>query len=124
LNKLDHMEKRFLDQIPEGEYGVVEGFIVQVYRTISYFCSKCNKASEEICECGGFPEQVFQVEGVFSDGTKTMSFTTLSERVAEDLACIRKSDAGKVNPQELMNKPYRLLVYAGEGRLCIEEVLG
>lgn len=123
MDKLDNT-KRFLDQISECEYGVVKGFIVQVYRTVSYFCDKCKKFSDEMCECGNFPEPVFRISGVFSDGTKTMTFTTASEKIAEDLTCVKKSDAKGINPKELMNRPYKLLGCVRNEKLYIEEVLG
>ncbi len=117
------MRKKFLDQISEYEYGILEGFIVQVYRITSYFCVKCSKFSEKMCDCGNFPEPAFRISGVFSDGTKTMAFTTTSEKVSEDLTYVRKSDAKKVSPVELMNRSHKILGYVRNGKLYVEDVL-
>ncbi len=117
------MRKKFLDQISEYEYGILEGFIVQIYRTVSYFCDKCKRFSDEMCECGNFPDPIFRISGVFSDGTKTMAFATISEKVAEDLTYAKKSDAKKINPHELVNRSYNLLGYVRNEKLYMEEVL-
>ncbi len=124
MTKLNHMKRKFLDQISEREYCIVEGFIVQVYSTVSYFCDKCKKFSDEMCECGNFPEPIFRISGVFSDGTRTMTFTTVSEKIAENLSHVKKFDAKKIDPKELMNRPYELLVHVRGEKLYVKEVLG
>lgn len=118
------MERRFLDQVSDYSYSVVNGFIVQVYDTVSYFCNKCRKFTDEMCDCGSFPEPLYRIQGVFSDGTESMNFTTLSEDVAESLSKITKSDAKRMDVKELMNKPHTLLVYSRDKKLYIEEVIG
>jgi hypothetical protein len=118
------MGRRFLGQVSDYSYSVVNGFIVQVYDTVSYFCNKCKKFTDEMCDCGSFPEPLYKIQGVFSDGTRSMNFTTLSEDVAESLSKITKSDAKRMDVKELMNKPHTLLVYSRGKKLYIEDVIG
>ncbi|HDI72635.1 MAG: hypothetical protein DRO76_04080 [Candidatus Altiarchaeales archaeon] len=117
------MKRRFLDQVFDYSYSVIHGFIVQVYDTASYFCKKCKKFSDEMCDCGNFPEPIFRIRGIFSDGTRTMRFATVSEDVAESLSGMKKSNAKKIDVKMLMNKPYTLLAYCRDEKLYVEEVI-
>lgn len=117
------MGKKFLDEVYEYEYGILEGFATQVYHTVSYFCDKCKKFSDEMCECGNFPGPIFRVSGIFSDGTRTIRFATISETAAENLTCVKKSDAKNTDPKELMNRSYKILGYIRGEKLYIEEVV-
>ncbi len=117
------MRKNFLENILDYEYVIAEGFIVQVHSTAAYFCNKCNKFSDRMCECGSFPKPIFKIEGMFSDGTQTLEFTTVSERIAEYLSYHKKTDASNIKPYELMNKAYKIIGYIRNQKLYIEEVL-
>ncbi len=117
------MQRKFLDQIPDYSYGIVTGFINQVYQTASYFCERCKKFSDEMCDCGNFPSPIFRITGAFSDGTRTVLFSTISERVAEKLTRTSRREAKRINPKSIMDRPYRLLGYLRNEKFWVEDVL-
>jgi len=118
------MQRKFLDQISEYSYGIATGFISQVYHTASYFCENCKKFSDEMCDCGNFPQPIFRINGAFSDGTKTLLFSTTSELVAEKLTKASRKEAKRFDPKRIMDKPYTLLGYLRDGKLWVEDVVG
>lgn len=117
------MRTRFLDEVSDYEYVIAEGFIVEVYSTVSHYCEECGLSENGGCECEAPVREVFRIDGVLSDGTRALHFSTLSERVAEDLSQTMKKDAVSLNPQNLMRTPCRILGYLRDGRLYVEEVL-
>ena len=117
------MRTRFLDEASDYEYAIAEGFIVEVASTVSHYCEECGLSEDEECECGAPVREVFRIEGVFSDGTAALRFSTISERAAEDLSQTMKKDSISLNPQNLMRAPHRILGYLRDGRLYVEEVL-
>ncbi|MBU4266041.1 MAG: hypothetical protein L6243_02695 [Candidatus Altiarchaeales archaeon] len=117
------MQGKFLDQISEYSYGIATGFINQVYQTASYFCERCKKFSDEMCDCGNFPKPIFRIRGFFSDGTKTLLFSTASEMVAEKVTKASRKEAKKINPKTLMDRPYTLLGYLRDEKFWVEDVI-
>ncbi len=117
------MHGKFLDQISEYSYVIVSGFITQVYHTVSYFCENCKKFSDEMCDCGNFPNPIFRINGIFSDGTKTLLFSTTAESVAEKLTRTSRVDAKKFDPKKIMGAPYTLLCYLRDEKLWVEDVI-
>ncbi len=117
------MEEKFLAEVKEKEQVQVRVFITQIYQIVVYFCKKCKKNSEEMCECGNFPEPTLDISGAISDGTKTMTFETCLEEVAEALSGRKKTDAKKVTPQEIMKKSHLLEGKVDKNRFFIENVL-
>jgi len=117
------MQRKFLDQISEYSYGIAIGFINQVYQTASYFCERCKKFSDEMCDCGNFPKPIFRIRGFFSDGTKTLLFSTTSERVAEKVTKASRKEAKKINPKTIMDRPYTLLGYLRDEKFWVEDVI-
>ena len=115
--------KGFLNDVPDYRYLVLRGFISRIYRTASYFCLRCKKFSDEMCDCGNFPDPIFRISGMFSDGTKTMPFSTVSEDVAEDISGDRRSNAKKVDVKCIMNRLHKFMGYVRNGRLYVEEVI-
>ncbi len=114
---------RFLDEFPSNACGICEGFISQIHRIFSYYCKKCKKFTEEMCDCGNFPEPIFRISGIFSDGTKTMWFRTSTEKVTELLAGVEKSNSESVDIKAIMSKPYKFLGYLYDGNLYVEDVI-
>lgn len=116
------MKKKFIDELNENEYCAISGFPI-VYRIFSYYCNRCKKFTEEMCDCGNFPEPIFRISGVLSDGTKTVWFSTSSEETAEDLSGIEKSNAVNTDIKSIMAKPHKFLGYLHEGNFYVEEIL-
>jgi len=116
------MSKRFLAEIPDYSYGVVRGFITQVYKTASYYCVDCKKFTDEMCDCGNFPDPLFRITGVFADGTDTVPLTIISEEAAETLTGEKRGDAKKIDPKIVMDRPHTFLGYRRE-RFYVEEVM-
>ncbi len=117
------IQGKFLDQVSEYSYGIATGFINQVYQTASYFCERCKKFSDEMCNCGNFPKPIFRIRGFFSDGTKTLLFSTTSERVAEKLTKASRREAKKIKPKAIMDRPYTLLGYLRNEKFWVEDVI-
>lgn len=117
------MKIKFLDELNEYQYAVVRGFIPSIFNTVVYFCEKCKKFSEKMCECGKFPEPIFSISGTFSDGTRTVPFTTLSEDVAEKMTNSKKSEAEKIDAKMLMVRPFTLLGYLRNEHFYVEDVV-
>ncbi|HEX54777.1 MAG: hypothetical protein DRO90_02155 [Candidatus Altiarchaeales archaeon] len=115
--------EKFLDQATENERFIANGFIVQVYNMVSYYCKRCRKFSDRMCECGNFPEPIFRISGLFSDGTRTYPFITLNERIAEKLSGVNKDNAINLDKKEIMKKPYRIMCYIRNKKLYITDVL-
>lgn len=118
----DCIKKKFIDELNDSEYCAISGFPI-VYRIFSYYCNKCRKFTDEMCDCGNFPEPIFRISGIFSDGTKNVWFSTSSDSVAEDLSGVERSNAVNTNIKAIMSKPHKFLGYLHEGNFYIEEVL-
>jgi predicted RNA-binding Zn-ribbon protein involved in translation (DUF1610 family) len=120
------IKRKFLSQLEENEGALVEIFIPQIYSTVVYFCQRCNKISEEnMCEkCGNFPKGVFKISGLISDGTKTMRFKTLSEKVSEDLSSVNRNEAKNLDPKKIMSKTHTFQGYRKGNTFLVEKVLG
>lgn len=118
------MRNRFIAEVGDFEYVITEGFIVEVYSTVSFFCEECGVSSGVVCECGLPSSQIFRIEGIFSDGTRAMDFVTVSERVSEELSQRTKAEAVSLNPHDLMREPHKIMGYIRDNRLYLEEVLG
>ncbi len=116
------IKKKFIDEVNDNEYCAISGFPV-VYRIFSYYCNRCKKFTDEMCDCGNFPEPIFRISGVFSDSTKTIWFSTSSEETAEDLSGIEKSNAVNTDIKSIMAKPQKFLGYLHEGNFYVEEVM-
>ena len=114
---------KFLDELGDYQYAFVRVFVSGVYNTVVYFCNTCKKFSEKMCDCGKFPDPIFSVSGTFSDGTRTMPFTTLSEDVAGKMTKSKKPDAEKINPEILMNHPFTLFGYVRNEHFYVEDVI-
>jgi len=117
------INKKFIDEISDNEYCAISGFPI-VYRIFSYYCNKCKKFGDEMCDCGNFPEPIFRISGVFSDGTKTVWFSTSSEEISEDLSGVEKSNAVNTDVKSIMAKPRKFFGYLHDGNFHVEEVLG
>ncbi len=114
---------KFLDELSDYSYAFVEVFISSVFNTIVYFCEKCKKFSDKMCDCGNFPGPIFSISGTFSDGTKTIPFTTLTESVAESMTNKDKSCAEKIDIKNLMEHPFTLLGYLRNEYFYVEEII-
>jgi len=117
------MKVKFLDELGDYQYAAARVFISSVYNTAVYFCEKCKKFSEKMCDCGNFPEAIFSISGTFSDGTRTLPFTTLTEDVSEAMTNSKKSDAEKINVKLLMDHPFTLLGYLRNESFYVEDVV-
>ena len=113
---------KFVDELNDNEYCTISGFPI-VYRIFAYHCAKCKKFTDEMCDCGNFPEPIFRISGVFSDGTKTVRFSTSSEETAEDLSGVERSNAVNTDVKSIMAKPHKFLGYLHDGNFYVEVVL-
>jgi len=114
---------KFLDQVSNSEKFIAEGFIIQVYSVISYYCKKCRKFSDRMCECGNFPDPIFRINGAFSDGTRTLSFITKTEAASEKLSGLRKDEVDKLDYKKIMKKPYRIEGCIKNKKLIIDKIV-
>lgn len=110
---------KFLAEIKEGEKATIEVFITQVYQVLIYFCQRCQKISDKMCECGNFPNSKLKISGVISDGTKTMPFK-IPEKVS--LRLLGGKDGRKEGEmkKELMSKSHILKGYIKRGTFFVE----
>ena len=114
---------KFLDELEDYRYASARVFISSIYNTVVYFCEKCKKFSEKMCDCGNFPDAIFSISGIFSDGTRTIPFTTLTEDVAEKMTNSKKPGAEKINVKILMEHPYTLFGYLRNEHFYVEDVV-
>jgi hypothetical protein len=119
----DCMKIKFLDELCDYQYAVVRVFISRVFNTVVYFCDKCKKFSDKMCDCGNFPDAIFSISGAFSDGTRTLPFTTMAEGIAEKMTNLKKSDSEKIDAEILMNRPFTLFGYLRNDHFYVEEVI-
>lgn len=120
---LKTQKTRLLAELKENEKATVEVFIPQIYETLQYYCKNCGKFSEKICDCGKFPEPIFRITGVITDGTRTIPFKTLSEDISEMLSKKKRSEAKNLDVKNLMKKPHVIFGYVKNDRFLIENVL-
>ncbi|MEM2918008.1 MAG: hypothetical protein QXY62_00700 [Candidatus Altiarchaeota archaeon] len=114
---------KFLADLKENEKAVVEVFIPQIYGTMEYYCKNCKKFSGKICDCGKFPEPIFRISGILTDGTKTLQFRTLSIEASERLSGVKKDFAKDIDIKAIMKKPHVIFGYLNKGKFLIEKVL-
>lgn len=114
---------KFLADLKENEKAVVEVFIPQIYETMGYYCRNCKKFSGKICDCGKFPEPIFRISGILTDGTKTLHFRTLSIETSEKISGTKKEFARDIDIKAIMKKPHVVFGYLNKEKFLIEKVL-
>ena len=114
---------RFLAELKDEEKATVAVFIPHIYETLQYYCKNCETFSEKICECGKFPDPIFRITGIITDGTRTMPFKALSEGVSELLSDSKKSNVKSLDVKSIMKKPHLISGYVKKDRFLIERVI-
>ncbi len=114
---------RFLAELKDDEKATIGVFIPHIYEIVQYYCKNCKKFSEKICECGKFPEPIFRITGIITDGTRTLPFKALSENVSETLSGAKKSNLKNLDVKNIMKKPHIISGYVKKDRFLIESVI-
>ncbi len=118
------LRKKHLRDATEGEYVIAEGFISRVDSKKGFFCKKCGRTPERVCGCSRPAEELFLIDGAFSDGTRTIKFKTDTEKDSEALSGCRREDMENLPDTHIMEQPYLILGYLAEDTFHVEEVLG